>query len=113
MNLIEHLEYVIGLVDRSAANAEIKGALVAMHQEVEGQERATKDQGALNKKHADQIAALQNELSAVQQAKTEVERKLEEMKTQQTAVKKKELDDVMKSFSEERKREIQRRELKY
>ncbi len=39
MKLIEHLEHVIRLVDRPASPAEIKGALLAMHQEVEGYEQ--------------------------------------------------------------------------
>ena len=46
MKLIEHLEHVIGLVGKSTP-AEIKGALLAMHEEVEGQQQATQNYLAL------------------------------------------------------------------
>jgi hypothetical protein len=41
MNLIEHLEYVIGLVERSASQAEVKSALIGMREEIEGYEAAS------------------------------------------------------------------------
>src|SRR5437016_1628297 len=43
MKLIEHLEYVIGLLDHSAPQSEIKGALLAMHQEIESYEKRDAD----------------------------------------------------------------------
>ena len=58
MKLVEHLEYVIGLVERSASKSEIKGALLGMREEVEGQQQATANQIKLNKKHADEMSAL-------------------------------------------------------
>jgi hypothetical protein len=47
MKLIEHLEFVIGLVERSASQAEIKGALLGMREEIEGYERTASDHVAL------------------------------------------------------------------
>jgi hypothetical protein len=35
MKLIEHLEFVIGLLDKKASHSEIKKALLVMHQEIE------------------------------------------------------------------------------
>ncbi|SRR6266478_1452534 len=40
MKLIEHLEHVLGLVERSAPYSEIKGALLGMHEELAGAQRA-------------------------------------------------------------------------
>jgi hypothetical protein len=42
MKLIEHLEYVIKLVEETKPHSEIKAALCAMHQEVEGYDQAPK-----------------------------------------------------------------------
>ena len=61
MKLIEHLEHVIGLVDRSASNSEVKSALLAMHEEVAGHDRAVAEQVALNKQHSDEMSALKAE----------------------------------------------------
>ena len=48
MNLIEHLEFVIGLVGK-ATDAEIKGALLAMEEEVRGTQAAADKYLALQK----------------------------------------------------------------
>ena len=40
MNLTQHLEHIIGLVERSAPYLEIKSSLLAMHEEVHGTEQA-------------------------------------------------------------------------
>jgi hypothetical protein len=61
MQLIEHIEQVICLVDRSAAPSEIKGALQAMYEEASGYDRAKVEQDTLNKQHAESMAALQTE----------------------------------------------------
>ena len=54
MKLIEHLEFVIGLMDNEAPKSEIKQALLAMHQEIESyDERETKS--------AQNLSALQAE----------------------------------------------------
>ena|SRR2546427_9283729 len=54
MKLIEHLEHLLGLVERRASYAEIKGSLLAMHQEMEGAQRASEETNALRLK-LDQI----------------------------------------------------------
>jgi hypothetical protein len=61
MNLIEHLEYVIGLVERSASQSEIKGALVGMREEVSGYQNAATNQVALNQKHSEEVQKLKTE----------------------------------------------------
>ena len=48
MNLIEHLEHIVGLVGK-AADAEIKGALLAMEEEVRGTQAAADKYLALQK----------------------------------------------------------------
>lgn len=58
MNLIEHLEHVLRLVERPASQSEIKGALLAMQEEVSGYEQASLEQSKLNKKHSDEMAEL-------------------------------------------------------
>ena len=69
MKLIEHLEHVIRLVEGSAPYSEIKGALIAMHEEAAGQTDAAAKQVALvaenaalvseNQKLVETIAKLQ------------------------------------------------------
>jgi hypothetical protein len=68
MKLIEHLEMVIGLVERSASQAEIKGALLGMHEEVAGAQCT-----------ADEKLALIEENSALRNAKSAVDTKLEKL----------------------------------
>jgi hypothetical protein len=58
MNLTEHLEHVIRLVERPATQSEIKGACLAMQEEVSGYEQAAANQVAVNKKHADEMLEL-------------------------------------------------------
>jgi hypothetical protein len=52
MKLTEHLEHVIGLVERNASPAEIKGSLLALHQEAQGAERAVEENMKLVEKNA-------------------------------------------------------------
>lgn len=61
MKLIEHLEHVIQLVETSALHSEIKGSLVAMHEELEGAQQAAANQDAL----ATENAALRSENAAL------------------------------------------------
>ena len=44
MKLTEHFEMVLGLVERSAPYAEIKGALLGMHEELHGAQQAAENQ---------------------------------------------------------------------
>lgn len=43
MKLIEHIDHILGLIERSASYAELKGAVLAMHQEAEGRDRDLAD----------------------------------------------------------------------
>jgi len=49
MKLIEHLEHILGLVDRSAPYSQIKGSLLAMREEVEGYEHTAQKYADLKK----------------------------------------------------------------
>jgi hypothetical protein len=75
MNLIAHREYVIGLVEGSAPQAEIKSALLAMREEVEGYEAASANQASLNQKHSDEVSALSKQIADLQRQNTSPESK--------------------------------------
>jgi DNA repair exonuclease SbcCD ATPase subunit len=61
MKLIEHLDYILGLVDKDAPYSQIKGSILAMREEVDGYEQASSNQAALNQKHSDEMAKLKEE----------------------------------------------------
>ena len=58
MNLVKQLEHVIGLTERPAPYTEIKGCLIGIREEAEGQAAATAHQLKLNKEHAKEVASL-------------------------------------------------------
>ena len=64
MKLIEHLEHILGLIEQKATLAEIKGSVLAMHQEAEGADGAMADKMKLVEENArlqkkiDQFVAL-------------------------------------------------------
>ena len=62
MKLIEHLDFVIDLVDRSAPMKDIKGALVSLREQFEAESRTTDEYAAL----AQAKAAVDSKLLSVQ-----------------------------------------------
>lgn len=52
MKLIEHLELVIELLERGASHAEIKGALLAMREQLDGADRTMDDKIKLAEENA-------------------------------------------------------------
>ncbi len=79
MKLIEHLEYIIGLVERSASQAEIKSALLGMREEVEGYEQAASNQVALTREKASVDAESATLKAEIRRLRAE----LEELKTEE------------------------------
>jgi len=67
MKILEHLEHVIGLLDRNAPNSDIKLALLAMHEQLAGYDQTLSDQIALTKNNADSLAEIQKENAKLKQ----------------------------------------------
>jgi hypothetical protein len=81
MNLIEHLNHVIGLVERSASPAEIRGQLVAMHQEVEGYEKAAAGEVEFHKASAKMTRELKMTTEVLRARIFELETELAQFQT--------------------------------
>src|SRR6266542_2835300 len=86
MNLVEHLEHIIGLVERGEPLPKIKASLVAMSEEVSGYQQAatkaitlTEKQLALDAPRADQFVEMKKQLA-------ELKRDLEIVKNKPSAV---------------------------
>jgi len=84
MKLIEHLEHVIGLVDRATPYSEIKRSLLAMHEEVHGYEQAAANQVKLNEEHAQTMATVQSEKAQLVQKNEALEAQLQDKRAKES-----------------------------
>ena len=61
MNLVKHIEHVIGLLDKGTPIPKIKSALLAAHEQAEAQDGALENTAKLRKENALTIATLKAE----------------------------------------------------